>query len=120
MNPLPPPTLPEREAARKAATAMRKAIADPSTMGEASTLHIDYSRPRRTEWITTWANLPGLKRINGAYHHDCLPGWQYTRAEVLPELIPDLEALAELGIRPTQATNTTEQDNGNDVPASRP
>lgn len=102
---LPPPTLPEREAARKAAAALRLAIAEPDTMGEQSTLHIDYSRPRRAEWITTWANLPGFKRINGAYQHDYLPGWQYTRAEVLPELIPDLEALAERGERPTEVTN---------------
>lgn len=121
-EPLPPPTFPEREAARKAAAALRLAIAYPSTMGEASTVHIDMSRPRRALWITSWANLPGFQRVNGAYQHDCLPGWQYQRREIVTELIPDLEVLAERGERPTQATNTepTEQDNGNDVQASRP
>jgi hypothetical protein len=67
-------------------------------------MHLDLSRPRRGLWLTTWANLPGFVRENSAYRHDCLPGWQYTRAEIVPEMIPDLEALAEKGERPTVAT----------------
>lgn len=74
-------------------------------MGAEQTLHVDYSRPRRAEWITTWANLPGFSRVNGVYHHACLPGWQYARAEIKLEMIPDLEALAERGVRPTEVTS---------------
>jgi hypothetical protein len=100
-----PPTDEERSQARKAAAVLRAAIADPSTVGAPSTMHIDYSRPRRGEWITTWENLPGFLRINGArYRHACLPGWEYTRAEIKAEMIPDLEALAERGERPSVAT----------------
>lgn len=101
---LPPPTAEERETARLAAAAMRRAIADPPTMGERAVIHVDYSRPRRAEWITTWANLPGFMRVNGQYQHDCLPGWVYERCEIVPELIPDLEALAERGERPSVST----------------
>ena len=43
-------------------------------------------------------------QVNGTFQHDLLPGWQYTRAEVEAEMIPDLELLAERGIRPTEAT----------------
>ena len=105
-KPLPPPTMRERVDAAIAARALRAAIADSSTMGEPQCLHIDYSRPRRGEWITTWANLPGFSRVDGSYRHASLPGWEYARAEVRAELIPDLEALAERGVRPTQATST--------------
>lgn len=103
-----PPTAEEREAARVAAAALRRAIANPSTMGTPSTMHVDYSRPRRAVWITTWPNLPGFSRAIEAgrrtYHHDSLPGWQYSRREVLAEMIPDLEALAVDGVRPMEAT----------------
>jgi hypothetical protein len=100
---LPEPTEAERGAAAIAVTALRAVIADPDARGECATTHIDYSRPRRAEWIHTWANLPGLTCVNGAYLHDLLPGWQYTAEELERELIPDLEALAERGVRPTAA-----------------
>lgn len=93
-KPLPPPTDEERAKARVAAAAMRAAIADPSTMGAKSTGHLDFSRPRRGVWFATWANT-----------HECLPGWEYARREIKSELIPDLDALAEHGIRPTEATS---------------
>lgn len=107
-KPLPPPTDDERRIAGEAARALRAAIADPSTRGAESTAHIDFARPRRGEWWTTWANLPGFVRVNGYgghYSHACLPGWTYKRAEIVAEMIPDLEALAERGVRPTEATN---------------
>lgn len=100
-----PPTSAERERARAAAAALRRAIANPSTMGPRTTAHIGYRRPRRAEWITTSENLPGFSRVNGEYYHTSLPGWVYRRSEVLSELIPDLEALAERGVRPTEVTN---------------
>lgn len=103
-KPLPPPTMQERATAAEAAKALRLALVDPSAMGEPSTMHIDYSRPRRAEWITTWAKLPGFARVNQQYRHDCLPGWFYRRHEIKTEMIPDLEALAERGVRPTEAT----------------
>lgn len=84
---------------------MRLAIRDPSTMGEKRVMHVDCSRPRRSLWIASWENLPGFRLVNGQYEHDSLPGWIYERSEILTELIPDLEKLAEEGIRPTQATN---------------
>lgn len=107
--PLPPPTLPEREKARKAAAALRAALADPFARGESSTMHADLSRPRRGVWITTWSNLPGFvreqcSRSGLSYSHECLPGWSYQRSEIRSEMIPDLEALAERGERPTTAT----------------
>ena len=95
----------ERADAAIAARALRAAIADPSTMGEPQTLHLDYSRPRRAEWRTSWANLPGFVRVNGHYRHASLPGWEYARDEIQAEMIPDLEALAERGVRPTEATS---------------
>lgn len=105
-QPLPPPTMQERAVAARAARALRAAIADPSTAGAKTVAHVDYSRPRRGEWWETWANLPGFTRINGhRYVHACLPGWQYARAEIRAELIPELEALAERGVRPTEATS---------------
>lgn len=105
IRPRTPPTDLERETAREAAKALRLALADKTTMGTESVVHIDYSRPRRAEWITTWSNLPGFSRVNGAYHHKSLPGWVYSRREVILEMIPDLEALAERGERPTEVTN---------------
>lgn len=70
---------------------------------------MDMSRPRRAVWFSTWANLPGFMRIvdgvGRRYSHECLPGWGYAAHEVRSEMIPDLEALAERGIRPTEATS---------------
>ena len=106
-KPLPPPTEEERRRAGEAARALRAAIADPSTMGERSVMHVDWCRPRRGEWHVTWANLPGFTRVDGRYRHASLPGWEYARSEVRRELIPDLEALAEHGVRPTEATSAT-------------
>lgn len=100
-----PPSEEERALARQAAAALRAAIADPTTMGERTVMFVDYGSPRRGECLTMWANLPGFIRHSGSvYSHTCLPGWQYTRAEIKTELIPDLEALAERGQRPTQVT----------------
>jgi hypothetical protein len=103
----------ERAAAAEAARALRLSIADPSTKGDESTVHIDFAAsrkngvrlPRRAVWITRWAGVPGFARVNGRFEHDCLPGWVYERHEVRREMIPDLEALAERGIRPTEVTN---------------
>ena len=107
-KPLPPPTDEERRVAGEAARNLRAAIADPSLMGERSVVHFDFARPCRGEWWETWANLPGFVRVNGRrghYSHTCLPGWTYMHAEIRAEMIPDLEALAEHGIRPTEATS---------------
>ncbi|WP_158810426.1 hypothetical protein [Beijerinckia sp. L45] len=104
---LPPPTPHERAAAAGAARALRAAIADPTTMGARAVMHLDLARPRRGEWHETWANLPGFVRLFGAglrYCHACLPGWEYSRAEIVSEMIPDLEALAERGVRPAEQT----------------
>lgn len=102
---LAPPTDEERTQAAVAAAALLAAIADPSTMGERTVVHLDLVRPRRGEWWETWSNLPGFTRINGSlFTHSLLPGWEYTRAEIRSELIPDLEALATRGARPTEAT----------------
>ncbi len=103
-----PPTMQERAKAAEAARALRRAIADPSTMGGESVGHIDFARPRRAVWFTTWANLPGfmrsLDRGGRVYSHSLLPGWEYRRYEIKTEMISDLEALAEKGVRPTEAT----------------
>lgn len=105
MKTLAPPTDQERAAAGVAARALRAAIEDTSTVGERSVAHIDLSRPRRGEWWETWQNLPGFCRINGSrFTHSLLPGWEYTRSEVRSEMILDLEALADRGVRPTEAT----------------
>jgi hypothetical protein len=104
-KPLPPPTAEERAQAFAAAAALREAIADPTTMGAKSVAHIDLARPRRGLWMATWANLPGFVRSNGRYSHALLPGWEYARNEIRAEMIPDLEALAERGVRPTEATS---------------
>jgi hypothetical protein len=110
MKPLAPPTAEEREKARAAVAALRLAIADPATMGARSSIHVSLSRPRRGEWWTMWENLPGFARVgrtkaSARYSHTLLPGWEYARHEVVAEMIPDLEALAERGERPTQATS---------------
>ena len=102
---LPPPTMQERADAAIAARALAAAIADPSTRGERSVAFLDFSNPRRGECHVTWANLPGFLQVNDRYQHACLPGWEYTRAEVELEMIPDLRALAEHGVRPAVATN---------------
>jgi hypothetical protein len=50
----------------------------------------------------------GFHRINGKrgrYIHALLPGWSYTQREIRAEMIPDLEALAERGERPTEDTS---------------
>jgi hypothetical protein len=95
----------ERADAAIAARALRAVIADPTKLGERSVMHIDFSRPRRAEWHETWSGLPGFSRVNGLYRHALLPGWEYRRSEIKNEMIPDLEALAERGVRPTQATS---------------
>lgn len=105
IDPIGPPTEKDRAAAKAAAAALRAAIADSTTMGERTVVHIDLARPRRGEWWETWSNLPGFTRINGQrFTHRLLPGWEYIRSEIKSELIPDLDALAELGERPTEAT----------------
>lgn len=104
-KPLPPPTMEERAKAAEAARQLRAVAADPSLAGEKIVAHLDFSRPRRGEWHTTWANLPGFAFIHGqGYVHALLPGWRYTKEEVQTEMIPDLEKLAETGERPTEAT----------------
>lgn len=101
----PLPTEQDRIDAKSAVAALRLVISDPSTMGKRSVVHIDLSQPRRGEWWETWANLPGFTRINGdRFTHRLLPGWEYSRDEIKVELIPDLEALAERGVLPTEAT----------------
>lgn len=102
------PSAAEREVARAASAALRAAIADPSTMGEPSVMHVDYAHPRRSAWITTWPGLPGFVRADGqtgrSYTHDALPGWEYRRHEIKAEMIPDLDLLAERSEWPTVAT----------------
>ena len=102
---LPPPTRQEREAAAIAAEALAAALADPVTRGERSVAFLDFSNPRRGECHVTWSNLPGFLQVNDRYSHACLPGWEYTRAEVRAEMIPDLRALAEHGVRPSLPTD---------------
>lgn len=102
---LPPPTMQEREAAAIAARALTAAIVDASTMGAHSVTFLDFGRPRRGECHITWANLPGFLQVNDRYSHACLPGWEYTKAEIAAEMIPDLRALAEHGVRPCQVTD---------------
>jgi hypothetical protein len=94
----------ERAKAAEAARQLRSSLWDGTAMGEVIRSHVDYSRPRRGVWMTTWTNLPGFSLENGLYVHSCLPGWTYKRAEIATEMIPDLEALAERGMRPTEAT----------------
>lgn len=101
---LPPPTMQERADAAIAARALAAAIADPSTWGESSVMFLSLGRPRRGECHVTWANLPGFLQVNDRFQHACLPGWEYTRAEVELEMIPDLRAIAEHGVRPCEVT----------------
>jgi hypothetical protein len=92
--------------AREAAIAIGQAIADPGSAGDATVVHLLLARPRRGTWIKAWTNLPGLKYDCGArcYSHELLPGWQYTGAELLIEMIPDLEHFAATGEQPKEAT----------------
>lgn len=96
----------ERATAGAAAQALLRVIRYPSTLGQKTVAHIDLARPRRGEWHETWAGLPGFRRVNGKYRHDCLPGWVYARHQIKTEMIPDLVALAERGVRPTEETST--------------
>ncbi|MCJ2069621.1 hypothetical protein MKK75_12615 [Methylobacterium sp. J-030] len=102
---LPPPTRQDREAAAIAAEALAAALADPTTMGERAVMFLDLDRPRRGECHITWSNLPGFLQVNDRYSHACLPGWEYTKAEIALEMIPDLRALAEHGVRPCLPTD---------------
>ena len=99
------PTMQERAAAAIAARALTAAIADPSTRGEPSVTFLDFSNPRRGECHITWSNLPGFLQVNDRYSHACLPGWEYTNTEIALEMIPDLRALAEHGVRPCVSTS---------------
>ncbi|WP_267422749.1 hypothetical protein [Methylobacterium sp. GC_Met_2] len=102
---LPPPTRQEREAAAIAAEALAGALADPNTRGVPSVMHLDFSNPRRGECHITWSKLPGFLQVNERYSHACLPGWEYTKVEIALEMIPDLRALAEHGVRPFLPTD---------------
>lgn len=95
-----------REDARRAAAAIRAALADPDSAGEPSIVHIDLARPRRGVWLKTWSNLPGLMLDTGrrSYTHTLLPKWEYTPAEMRSEMIDDLEHFAETGEQPKAAT----------------
>lgn len=101
---LPPPTRHDREAAAIAAEALTAALADPTTMGTRAVTFLDFGRPRRGECHITWSNLPGFLQVNDRYSHASLPGWEYTKAEIALEMIPDLRALAEHGVRPCLPT----------------
>lgn len=104
-RPLPPPAMRERADAATAARALRAAIADPTTMGERSVMFVDFGRPSRGECRVTWTGLPGFCRVGDRCRYELLAGWEDTWAEVRAEMIPDLEALAERGVRPTEATS---------------
>lgn len=104
-KPLPLPTMQERAEAAKAARALRAAIADPSTMGEPLRAFVDSTLRGHSGLLTVWDSLPGYRILNGRHMHLLLPGWTYTRAEVVAEMIPDLEAPAERGVQPTEATS---------------
>lgn len=103
------PTESDRIKAGICALALRRAITDPSTMGEKQTMHVDLSRPRRGQWLTTWANVRGFMRVDCSvagtfYQHECLPGWVYGRDEIKTEMLPDLEVLERHGMLPKAAT----------------
>lgn len=104
-KPLPPPTMEERQKAREAAKTLRGIVNGELPWGTPTRQFLDFSRPRRGECWTTWSGAPGFACVNGRFRHDLLPGWQYTGREVSSEMIPDLEALAERGERPTEATS---------------
>jgi hypothetical protein len=101
---LPPPTAQERAEAAVAARQLRECWPDPVRMGDRTSAHLLLSHPRRSTWLTTWANLPGFSCMLGGYQHRLLPGWQYSAEEVGTEMIPDLELLAARGVRPVEAT----------------
>lgn len=103
-KPLPPPTMQERAAAAVSARQLKAMLAG-APRGDERTAFIDGGRPRRGECIRTWGNLPGFIQGSGGYRHVLLPGWQYKADEIGAEMIPDLEALAERGVRPTEATS---------------
>lgn len=104
MKRLPPPTTRERDRAGVAARELRERWGHPALMGERIAAHIDLARPRRAVWTVQWTGLPGFSRWNNAFLHELLPGWEYTEAEILAEMVPDLERLAETGERPKAAT----------------
>jgi hypothetical protein len=95
----------ERADAAIAARVLAAAISDPVTAGRSSVMFLTLGRPRRGERHITWSNLPGFLKVNDRYSHACLPGWEYTKAEVEAEMIPDLRALAEHGVRPCLPTD---------------
>lgn len=101
-KPLPPPTMQERAAAAVSARQL-KAVLGGAPRGDERTAFIDGTG--RHECIRTWGNLPGFIQGRGGYRHVLLPGWQYKADEIGAEMIPDLEALAERGVRPTEATS---------------
>lgn len=103
-KPLPPPTLAEREAARASAALIRAALVDPALAGERIVAHVDLAQPRRGVTVVMWPGLPGLSKWSGMFHHDLLPGWEYTPAEFKGEMLDDLDRLAETGERPAVAT----------------
>lgn len=100
-KPLPAPTMEERAAAAVSARAL-KAMLGGAPRGDEITAFIDGGR--RRECIRTWSNLPGFIQGSGGYRHVLLPGWQYKADEIGAEMIPDLETLAERGVRPTEPT----------------
>ena len=104
MKRLPLPTMFDRQRAAEAARELRERWGNPRLMGERIGAHIDLVRPRRAVWHVQWSGLPGLSRWNNAFQHELLPGWEYTEAEILTEMVPDLERLAATGERPTEAT----------------
>jgi len=102
---LPPPTAEERALAAVAAAALRRWWAEPFSAGSPVTAHVDLTRPRRGEWWVTWPGLPGFVHVRGVgYRHALLPGWVYSHSEIASEMVPDLQALADRGERPTVAT----------------
>ena len=105
---LPPPTMEDRERAAAAAAILMTWIDDPRTRGTPQVIHLDFGRPRRGERHVTWPSAPGFAQVNSAFLHELLPGWQYSRAEIVLEMIPDLLTLAERGVRPTVATSQPE------------
>lgn len=66
------------------------------------------------EWWYRFPVAPGLVRVErtprrgGAhrivYRHDCLPGWEYSKREIVTEMLPDLERLARGEGPPAEAT----------------
>ena len=106
---LPSPDDLERHRAGKAALALRAVLHNPALRGTRAVMHVDLARPRRGVWYETWSGLPGFVRIDGrSYRHDLLPGWEYARDEIVSEMIPDLETLAERGVRPSVPTRGME------------